>query len=673
MSGERMDGPVVVGLDGRFPGADDPDAFWSLLLRGESAIRAVDPDRWLPSAGHRDPADEAGLLADADCFDPAFFRIPPAEARAMDPQQRLVLETAWRAVEDSGIDPESLAGSRAGVFVGVMNAEWSHTVLDEGDDVAPVDGTGNGHAIIANRVSYVLDLHGPSMAIDTACSSSLVALAQACSALRAGDCPVAIVAGVNVIVSPALGRFYANAGIGASGGCKPFDSAADGITRGEAVAALVLTTREFAAANGMVPRAEIRGVAVGHDGRSNGLTAPLRSAQCELLHRALDTAGIVPGDVVALECHGTGTVLGDRIEANALGDVFARSGRVVPIASVKGNVGHTEGAAGIVGLVKAVLALEHRMLPPTRIVAGEHPALDLAAKGLRLVRRPERLRDDDPVIGVSAFGLGGTNAHVLVGSAARPATDRGEPGPYLVALADRDADTLRRSAELLAADLEQRPQLPTSAALRTARRVRGTGPFRIAFVAEDRSAVISGLRTSVPVGPVRDGGAPPLFGEPTAGSAPVGRTADPPPHEFVRRWLDGEHVPLRDDAAPSARIRPRRFDRSFSSWRRHAAARPGSTDPTVGAPESDVSDGVVAELVRVTGMHPDRITPSARLEADLLLDSVMAIDLSTALASRFGSTLTVTDLVVLHTVHDLVDRVERTRGITDPTTTEEAA
>ncbi|MCI4065577.1 polyketide synthase [Micromonospora sp. R77] len=427
---------AVVGLDGRFPGAADPAAFWDLLMRGGHGLTDVPADRWA-GADFLDPAGGpgrtnttvGGFLTDADAFDHEFFGISPREAAAMDPQQRLMLQAAWRAFEDAGLDPRRQAGTNTGVFVGVMSNEWAQLTMTDYDRVTPHRGTGNGYCLVANRVSYHLDLRGPSWAVDSACSSSLVAAHQACVALRAGECDQALVGGVNVVLTPALNIFYSQAGLSAPDGeCRPFSRDAQGIVRGEAVAALVLRRLDDAVAAGLPVYAVIRGSAVNSDGRSNGLTAPNRWAQQAVIAEAYRRAGVAAADVVAVEAHGTGTVLGDLVEANALGGVHGVP-RPAPcaIGSVKANIGHVEGAAGVAALVKMVLALHHGTVPASRHARTENPDLRLADKGLRLLTTPLRLRGRTATVGVSSFGLGGTNAHLVLGSA--PATPARRPRP----------------------------------------------------------------------------------------------------------------------------------------------------------------------------------------------------------------------------------------------------
>jgi len=349
--------------------------------------------------------------------------VSPREAAAMDPQQRLVLQCAWRALEDAGVAPAKLRGTPTGVFVGIMSNEWALLHLTDYARVTAQIGSGNGYCMTANRVSYHLDLKGPSLAVDTACSSSLTGVHLACNALLAGECDYALAGGVNVILTPALNIFYTAAGLSAPDGrCKPFSADANGIGRGEGVGMVVLRRLEDAIADGQQIYAVIRGTAVNQDGRSNGITAPNRWSQQEVVTAAYRRAGVSPEQVTFTEGHGTGTELGDMIEIKALGHLHHdRADQPMLLGSVKGNLGHTEGAAGIAGLIKVALALHHRLVPASRFAARENPKLKLAEHGIKLLKAPHRLRAGPTIAGLSSFGMGGTNAHVVLESAPAPA------------------------------------------------------------------------------------------------------------------------------------------------------------------------------------------------------------------------------------------------------------
>ena len=415
---------AVTGMACRFPGAPDAAAFWKLLIDGRHGASEVPSDRWTTddwtsgSDTPRPPSRYGGFITGHSDFDHTFFGVSPAEASEMDVQQRLLLELSWHAIEDAGIDPTSLAGSTTGVFVGMMSSDWTSMAMSSPAEMTPHRGTGGGYCMAANRVSYHLDLHGPSMTVDTACSSSLVAVHQAASAIRSGDIDIAIVAGANMMLSPALSVFYAESGLASTDGrCKPFSARADGIGRGEGIGVVVLQRETDDVARSGLSYARVLSSAVNHDGRSNGISAPSMWSQIAVLESAYARASVIPSDVDFIEGHGTGTVLGDMIESRALGKVHGgERTRPCLLGSVKGNIGHLEGAAGIAGFIKAVLAVKNRVLPPSLFADSENSGLSLDDKGLRLSGSVARLPRSSIVGGISSFGMGGTNAHVVVGS-----------------------------------------------------------------------------------------------------------------------------------------------------------------------------------------------------------------------------------------------------------------
>src|SRR2546423_2462768 len=361
-----------------------------------------------------------GFVDGVDRFDREFFGISPREASAIDPQQRLLLEVAWEALEDAGQVPTALAGSGTGVFVGISSYDYALLQAPRLESIDAYYGTGVALSVAANRISYLLDLRGPSVVVDTACSSSLVALQTACESLWSGQSPLAIAGGVNAILSPAFGINLTKAGvIAADGRCKTFDASADGYVRGEGAGVVVLKTLDRALADNDTIRAVIRGGAVRQDGRTNGLMAPNGRSQEDLLRAAHRHSGVAPGDIDYVEAHGTGTLLGDQMEAQALGSVVGRhrpAGRPCVIGSVKSNIGHLEAAAGIAGVIKTVLMLEHRRIPASLHVEKPNPQVDFEALGLRIPVEAEPWpAHEGPVrAGVSSFGFGGTCAHVVI-------------------------------------------------------------------------------------------------------------------------------------------------------------------------------------------------------------------------------------------------------------------
>ncbi|WP_326700512.1 acyltransferase domain-containing protein [Streptomyces sp. NBC_01754] len=506
-------GPIaIVGIDCRFPGAPDTGAYWDLLMRSRDGVGQVPGQRWNAeefhspdgSEGHSNTT-EGGFITDPDAFDNEFFTVSPREAAAMDPQQRLLMQCAWRAVEDAGLAPRELAGSSTGVFVGVMGNEWAQLHLTDYARVTAQAGSGNGYCMAANRISYHLDLKGPSLAVDTACSSSLVAVHLAANALLAGECDYAIAGGVNIALTPALAIFYTQAGLSAPDGrCKPFSAEADGIGRGEGVGTVVLRRLEDAVADGQQVYAVIRGTAVNQDGRSNGITAPNRWSQQDVLAAAYRRAGVEPTDVTFTEGHGTGTVLGDMMEVKALG--HHHKGRDVPMAlgSVKGNLGHTEGAAGIAGLIKVALSLHHRTVPASRFAVKENQQLKLKQHGLRLLKAPLRLRSGTVVAGLSSFGMGGTNAHAVLESAPPPAAGRDttphteDPvpsgiGASVFTLTAPSADALRRNL-LAQADAVTARRVPLDALSWSSNRIKAGHRHRFAATASGTEELAGLLR-----------------------------------------------------------------------------------------------------------------------------------------------------------------------------------
>ncbi|MEM9291840.1 MAG: beta-ketoacyl synthase N-terminal-like domain-containing protein [Acidobacteriota bacterium] len=515
---------AIVGLGCRFPGASSPQAFWNLLAGAVDAVAEVPDDRWdtdaLYDAEPQTPGKMStrwgGFLDRVDLFDAEFFGISPREAARMDPQQRLLLETVWEALERGRMAPESLAGSDTGVFVGISTNDYhklQHGALSRLDAYA---GTGNALSIAANRLSYVLDLRGPSVAVDTACSSSLVALHQACQALRSGDCSLALAAGVNVMLAPEWTVTFSQANMmAADGRCKTFDSRADGYVRGEGCGVVVLKRLSAARAAGDPVLAVVRGSAVNQDGRSNGLTAPNGGAQEAVIRRALAQARVEPREVQYVEAHGTGTALGDPIEVRALAAALGE-GRQQPeeallLGSVKTNIGHLESAAGIAGVIKTVLALEHESIPRHLHFQQANPRVDWASLPVAVSaegapwRRGERQR----IAGVSSFGFGGTNAHVLISdpppelteSAMEP-EDATEPLP-LLALSARTPEALLE----LAARWVQRlgETADDSAAVAdfgaAARLTRSTFEHRLAVVAESVAEARAQIAAFAAAGP----------------------------------------------------------------------------------------------------------------------------------------------------------------------------
>jgi polyketide synthase 12/epothilone polyketide synthase D len=457
-AGRVDDEPIaIVGMACRFPQASNLEAFWELLRNGVDAITEVPADRWDvdalydpdPTAPGKMSTRWGGFLAQVDHFDPQFFGISPREATQMDPQQRLMLKVSWEALEDAGILPAPLKGSATGVFFGAMWMDYARLSDGAREQIALHTATGQDLSIVPARVSYTLGLAGPSLAVNTACSSSLVAVHLACQSLRLGESRLALAGGVNLLLAPestiAMSKFGAMAPDGRS---KAFDARANGYVRGEGGGVVVLKRLSDALADGDRVYCVIRGSAVNNDGFSNGLTAPNPRAQEAVLREACAAAGVAPAEVQYVEAHGTGTMLGDPIEAGALGAALGAgraAERALRIGSVKTNIGHLEAAAGIAGLIKVVLSMQHRALPPSLHYQQPNPHIAFDALRLRVqaALTPWETEGGRLLAGVSSFGFGGTNAHVVL--EARLA----EP-PRLFALSAASEDALRARARQIA-------------------------------------------------------------------------------------------------------------------------------------------------------------------------------------------------------------------------------
>ncbi|MET0647635.1 MAG: beta-ketoacyl synthase N-terminal-like domain-containing protein [Pyrinomonadaceae bacterium] len=480
---------AVVGIGCRFPGANNPESFWKLLAEGRDAIRPA-PDRdGLSPAATGGGVMWGGYLDDVDLFEPEFFGISGREAELMDPQQRLLAEVAWEALEYAGISPRGLAGSNTAVIVGISNLDYSRLRPGGAAATDPYTATGSALSIAANRLSYLLDLRGPSWAVDTACSSSLVAVHQACRSLLAGECDLALAGGANLILTPQLNTAFSNAGmLSPAGRCKTFDADADGYVRGEGVGVVVLKRLEDAERDGDNVLALIRGSAVNQDGRSNGLTAPNGPAQQAAVRRALAVAGAHAHEVAYVEAHGTGTPLGDPIEMNSLAAVLGegrREGETCWVGSVKTNIGHLEAAAGIAGLIKVVLALTNEVIPPHLRLRQLNPHIKLDGAALRI---PATLQPwpqgRKRLAGVSSFGFGGTNAHVILEEApVAPSRDETKPPVELLALSARTSSALQTLSASYVQHLRSHPKVSLSDFAHTVNAGRAHFPFRLTAVA----------------------------------------------------------------------------------------------------------------------------------------------------------------------------------------------
>ncbi|KQX16706.1 hypothetical protein ASC82_00070 [Streptomyces sp. Root431] len=514
---------AIVGMAGRFPGADSVEEFWSLLDEGRDGVGPVPADRWDTAALH-DPAgarpgsvstDQGGFLSDIRRFDAAFFDVPAREAESLDPQQRLLLEAAWHALEDAGTDPKSLAGSRTGVFVGISNSDYAR-VLESGG-LEPLDAyfaTGTALNAAAGRLSYYLGTQGPALAVDTACSSSLVALHLAVRSLRSGETDRALTGGVNVIAAPSCSVAVSRAHMLAPDGrCKTFDASADGFVRAEGCGVLVLRRLSDALRDGEQVLAVIHGSAVNQDGASSGFTAPNGTAQRQVIRAALADAGVEGAEIGYLEAHGTGTSLGDPIELEAAWDVFGpgrRPGEPLLIGSVKSNIGHCESASGMASVFKTVLALRNGRIPGGLHFQNPNPHVPWRDMNVRVVdSRATWARGEVPrLAGVSGFGFSGTNAHVVIGEA--PAVEAAQTPPrdaadgLLLPLSAPDAAGLDRLTEQWRRTLEETPEEALAQLTATAGAGRAHLPVRRAVFGRDREQLLAALASATPAaGPVK--------------------------------------------------------------------------------------------------------------------------------------------------------------------------
>ncbi|QOO18351.1 phthiocerol type I polyketide synthase PpsB [Mycobacterium tuberculosis] len=501
---------AVVGIGCRFPGdVDGPESFWDFLVAGRNAISTVPADRWDAEAFyHPDPLTPGrmttkwgGFVPDVAGFDAEFFGITPREAAAMDPQQRMLLEVAWEALEHAGIPPDSLGGTRTAVMMGVYFNEYQSMLAASPQNVDAYSGTGNAHSITVGRISYLLGLRGPAVAVDTACSSSLVAVHLACQSLRLRETDLALAGGVSITLRPETQIAISAWGLlSPQGRCAAFDAAADGFVRGEGAGVVVLKRLTDAVRDGDQVLAVVRGSAVNQDGTSNGVTAPNTAAQCDVIADALRSGDVAPDSVNYVEAHGTGTVLGDPIEFEALAATYGHGGDACALGAVKTNIGHLEAAAGIAGFIKATLAVQRATIPPNLHFSQWNPAIDAASTRFFVPTQnsPWPTAEGPRRAAVSSFGLGGTNAHVIIeqGSELAPVSEGGEDtGVSTLVVTGKTAQRMAATAQVLA-DWMEGPGAEVAVAdvAHTVNHHRARQATFGTVVARDRAQAIAGLR-----------------------------------------------------------------------------------------------------------------------------------------------------------------------------------
>ncbi|VWD01686.1 SDR family NAD(P)-dependent oxidoreductase [Burkholderia lata] len=720
---------AVIGMAGRLAGAASLDAFWDALERGASLTGAPPSDR---TALLDDPVTrrvEGGFLADVARFDAVRFGISPREAALMDPQQRIVLETVLQAIEDAGYGQQRLGGRDVGLFVGASTSDYESMLTDAGVRVEPHVASGVAHSIIANRVSHLFDWHGPSEVVDTACSSALVAVHRAVAALRNGECEMAVAGGVNVTLSPGLFHAFIDSGmLSADFACKTFDRKANGYVRGEGVGAVVLKPLRRALAERDNVLAIVRGSAVNHGGKSNSLTAPNPAAQAQVIRRAIADAGVDPRRISFVETHGTGTPLGDPVETEGLKQGFALAcddaGVTVPasawvaLGAVKTTVGHLEAAAGIAGFLRTVLSMRHGRLAANRHFSELNPYIRLEGTPFMLLDRGRRwaAADGAPLLaGVSAFGFGGTNSHVILESA--PAVVREPSAAAMLAfpLSAPDAGRLATYADALASALSTRDVALEDVAF-TLRDGRDALAFRSVLVADSISELMGQLQ-ALARGDVRDATRLDLLAAADRDAAlewlSTARTAWPEhggrrcslpavPLAGERHWFAVPAIAPRGDAVtetvapptppiapPAARdaavaaaprtpvlLRPLSatpaplpaISAASASAPQAGATRrgtPGVTD--AGAPVAaavsapSIVDAIRLDLAEILLMTPEQVGLDARFD-DLGLDSIFRMDLVRRVNERFATQLSGEALYNVESVAALAQLVEATRA-----------
>ncbi len=653
---------VVAGLSCRLPGGvENPDDFWQLLIDGRSALGEVPVDRWdagrfhapMPVQPGRAYTTRGGFLNDVAGFDSPLFGLTKAEADEIDPQQRMLMELAWAALEDAGIAPDSIRQSDTGVFIGIAGSDYERIGTGGTTVSSAYTSTGCASNFAANRLSYALGLEGPSLVVDTACSSSLVAVHLAMQSLRRGECGVALVGGVNLMLDPRVSVALCQSRmLSPSGWCRPFDARADGYIRGEGGAMLVLH-RSDVEHSSLPPRGRLLGSAMNQDGRSNGLTAPNGRAQSAVVSAALADANIHSSAIGYVEAHGTGTPLGDPVEARALSRSLAtKPERPVVVGAVKANVGHLEAAAGVVGLIKALLVTDTGVLPPQPGVVETTAGFDWENGGLRLSCNATTWNDETRLAGVSSFGFGGTNAHVIVGNnvgrtPSVPTEQTDASSPVLVKMSAATEASLFGVAGRLAGWVDGRSSTDLETLAASANATRADLAERSFVIASNRLELSKGLEDAVTGSRTRGrvvAGAPPKVafvapghGAPIAGVLDGIYGREQTITESVNRFGSVDEWPLRIlvDGSPESKERLRRTDMAqpalyalayaLGSWWQEIGVQPVAVlGHSVGSYAAAALAGVFDPLAGF-----ELITERGRLCQELVVDGAM-------LAMRLG-------------------------------------
>lgn len=599
---------AIVGMAGRFPGAADPERFWDLLKNGRSGITEVPPERWNADAFYdADPAAPGkmvtrwgGFLDHADRFDAGFFGISPREAEHMDPQQWLALEVAWEALEDAGQTLQGLSGTDTGVFMGVTHFDHAFQGFAAPEDVGGYELTGNLLYSVAGRISYFLNLRGPSLALDAACASSLAAVHLACRSLRQGESRLALAGGVNLVLHPSFTIAFSKSGaMSPEGRCKTFDAGADGFVRGEGGGAVVLKRLADAVRDGDRIHALIRGSSVRHGGHAAGYTVPNAAAQEDLLRAALEDAGVAAAQVGCVEAHATGTAVGDPVEMEALAGVYGpreAHGEPCVIGSAKTNIGHMEAAAGVAGLIKAVLSLQHEAIPNLITFKKLNPKISLEDTRLviptKVLPWPKGLKKR--FAAVSSFGISGTLAHAVIEEAPEPPSDGWEDkaeNEFLLPLSARSPEALKALTESYSEFVKTAARTPLRDICYTAAVRRSHHQYRAAFAFRSREELLAQLgayqagRPLAAVSAALDStGARYVQGEEVrwADVVPSGRVVSVPGYPWQKQRLSLEKKGASMSPGGTAARRPKPFSTSRVGRRSLCLTRRPPTPPGSG-------------------------------------------------------------------------------------------